>query len=777
MVRKNHGFEFDGACYRVLRGVSVDDDFEVQMQQGPATHVWCIDIDDPFAWPVPFSVSHVSLLPVVDLPLAARNNLNDVEVALRDRAWKLLDGLINSVPFDDLCCDSKRNAAIERYVETLKERAEQARKLGYEADVASKPTLYKWLRRYFQRGLSPAALVPDYSKCGRPQVGVMQLDKALGFRAPEAGSKEDVEVTAGRGAASQRGIATFQMKGVDLDNMRSIVDGYLAKTTRFKLPGAYRELKSRFYSREDGNDDSHHLPEGEYPSLRQFRYFYEKNYDHAERKKHRKSQREIDLNDHPLLGAASAKTRGPGYVYEVDATVLECHVVTDQPPYEIVSKPTLYLITDRWSQLIVGYALTFEKPSWAAALLALLSLYEDKEELCKRYGVKYVKAEWPAHGVVPHQILADRGTDWANNASMAIARDLGSIVDNLPAGQATMKPIVECHHKLVNEQLRKFEPSSDPDANKDVRQKIDYKNEACATEHLMHRYVLEAIRSMNRKVRRNFPSTPAMLSQRVITSPISLWEYGMTSVSGELGTTTEEKARLLLLPKGKGVVTEKGICFEGVYFRSKEAEAARWFDEGHRSSFSVDVSYYPGSVEAIYVHPREKRGGTPHVAYRSARSAQYRGLSFAQVKRFEKLRKQAAAEAQDLNDRIDAEFIATVRPLAEERAKVVKEATKGMSRASRKKNSKANREVALAKGRIENPVVRPLEGDPSAAAASPSRSVPPLHLVTSTPPAGASHHAAATKPSPALASSMSMAARNAAMRAHFLSNHKLAESE
>lgn len=725
-IGRNAVGEFNGRLIRILRAVENPSYGVVRTEGTTNASYWCIDIEDSLAWPFALSMAHLSLLPDVDVPLAARTNLTDVEIDARDRAWALLDRLVQGNCFDDLCDPKKRKAAISAHVEKLRAERDAAARINKKVklDTCSEPTLYSWLRRFFQRGQSPAALVPDYLKCGRAQRDASEMDKVLGFMAPEAELKQNDDITAGRGGVSKRGVPTFQITTVDQDNMRAILREHLASDIRFTVPGAHDELKTKFYSRPDGNGKSHHLPEGEYPSLRQFRYFYEQIYSPKQRKLHRMTQKDFDLTERTQLEAAIQRARGPGYVYEVDATVLECYVVEDEAPYDIIGKPTLYLIVDRWSRLIVGYTLTLENPSWSAALMALLSIFEDKAALCAQYGVEYKEREWPAHEALCQEFLADRGSDWTCDASMAIPAGLGASIANLPAGRADMKPYVENCHRLLNKMLRKFEPSSDPDANTDARQKIDYKGKACARMRDMNRYTLEAIIALNKKQYDDFPRTPEMLSMRVKPNPIELWNYGVEYLTGAPQRVTEDQARLLLLPRGKAGVNEHGIKFKDVYFKSKELAKQGVFDAAVRDTDYVEVSYDPRSVEAIYVHP-PKPSGQVHVATRSSRSAQYANLSFAQVARCEKERKAGKAGASDANGRIHQEFLDKVRPGAEARAELVRVATEGRSRAARTKHSKVKREAGLAKERSSQPTVRPLGGSSSTAPLAPH---PTSHL-------------------------------------------------
>ena len=56
-----------------------------------------------------------------------------------------------------------------------------------------------------------------------------------------------------------------------------------------------------------------------------------------------------------VLGTVLNDCLGVGHLYEIDATIADVYLVSSEDPSKIVGKPTLYLIIDRKSRLIVGF--------------------------------------------------------------------------------------------------------------------------------------------------------------------------------------------------------------------------------------------------------------------------------------------------------------------------------------------------------------------------------------------------------------------------------------
>ncbi|EQD27790.1 HMG-I and HMG-Y DNA-binding domain protein, partial [mine drainage metagenome] len=74
--------------------------------------------------------------------------------AIRDRAWRLIERLVNDRP--NIYVAHRRSALVQSVQECA----------AREGRAISHNTLYGYLRRYWQRGLTPNALLPDYTNCG-----------------------------------------------------------------------------------------------------------------------------------------------------------------------------------------------------------------------------------------------------------------------------------------------------------------------------------------------------------------------------------------------------------------------------------------------------------------------------------------------------------------------------------------------------------------------------------------------------------------------------------
>ncbi len=118
-----------------------------------------------------------------------------------------------------------------------------------ERHGVSHPTIYRYLRRYWERGQTPAALLPDYANSG-----------AKGkIRASSANVKRGRPRKSGLGLNTDAAIrATFH----------AAVARYAATHTQFSRRGAYRQMIEDYFSAREADAQ---------PTFGQFNYWIEKD--------------------------------------------------------------------------------------------------------------------------------------------------------------------------------------------------------------------------------------------------------------------------------------------------------------------------------------------------------------------------------------------------------------------------------------------------------------------------------------------------------------------
>lgn len=211
----------------------------------------------------------------------------------------------------------------------------------------TKATVYKLLRRYWQRGQTPNALIPDYKNSGAPGERRSATGTAKIGRAREYGKGEGTKVTP------------------EIERLfRLTIEKHLLNQKGTKTTVAYRrfvDLFAQYFPR---------IPQEDYPTLRQFRYFYDREYPKAQRLKSRVKAGVYKKDVRPLSSTATSQALGPGSRYEIDATIADIYLVDHHDRQKIIGRPTLYIVIDVFSRMITGFYIGFENPSYVVAMQA-----------------------------------------------------------------------------------------------------------------------------------------------------------------------------------------------------------------------------------------------------------------------------------------------------------------------------------------------------------------------------------------------------------------------
>jgi hypothetical protein len=630
----------DGTTYRLLK---------VLLESNLA---WAISLEDERAWPRPLTWSAISGLEPISKSADPHQELRLTPTAARrrDRAVSALKPLLahEAELFDDT-----------RRCQLLIAHAKQC--------GASLPSLYRWLRMYWCGGQCDDALLPDYHRCGRTSKGV----------------------TVGRGATPQHEKGIYQLTADDLKLFDQLLTRHYFSDERVTLAQTYQKLLERHYSFTDGNGKAYILDVGQHPSLRQFRYYTTSNYPLEFRLRKRRGDKEYELQHRPVLGTVMQDCQGVGHIYEADATISDVYLVATDDVQTIVGKPTSYLIVDRSSRLIVGVYGGLENPSLVCAKQALLSISQDKRELCNRYGVPYDPADWPAHEVYPQMVLVDLG-EWNCREGERLGRNLETKLAFTPAKRADWKPIVESTFKEMRVTLQDGTPGVDTPENAKRRQGRHYERDASLTLHQFMKEKLELIIKHNRTPLRDYPLTTADIREGFVPTPINLWNRGIATRSGLLTRYPFEHVREQLLPRDTASVTEHGIEFKGCLYTCDEALALGWFGQARTGRFKVDVAYDPRLVDNILVYPVGATG-KPMLCNLSMRTDLHRGRSFAEVELYLRAKATFMPDIEQARRQAMADWHAAVQPVNDAARARLASQPKKASRTARRADTKPAR--------------------------------------------------------------------------------------
>jgi hypothetical protein len=151
---------------------------------------------------------------------------------LRESAWTIVGGLVREAP---AIFDARTRGPLVAACRLV--------------HGVSHPTVYRYLRRYWERGQHPDALLPDYANSGAPGK----------TRRANAGIK--------RGRPSKSGLPGLNADAALRDTMRAAAMRYAATHDSFSRRGAYRQMLDEYFGASRGSA----------PSYGQFSYWLERD--------------------------------------------------------------------------------------------------------------------------------------------------------------------------------------------------------------------------------------------------------------------------------------------------------------------------------------------------------------------------------------------------------------------------------------------------------------------------------------------------------------------
>lgn len=619
-------------------------------------------------------------------PLPVLVLVSELERYDREQKINVLAGLELKVPIvPSAAAVSARDIAYERIkpliqtslIFTPSDRNRLIKARAAEVSCAEN-TLMRLLRLYWAGGKTRNALLPNF--LNRGDTGGSTSNRG---RPPKYEKREIYQVTPKDIAIFKNAIETKYLTG--------------KKAT---IQGTFDEMELESYSIVTSENELIPKAPGEAPSIHQFRRYYEKNYSREEVIRLREGDAEFELNHASKLGDAELSIYTAGDNFEIDATIADVYLVFSQDKSRIVGKPTLYFVVDSKTWLIVGFYIGFELPSWPAAQQAIVSIAEDKKALCKRYGVLYRSEDWPAHGVLPKEFTADRGSEFTSKESEKIIDGLEVEVRNLPAKQAKRKAHVECSFKLIQRPMANHVPGYEPPENFRKRQGKHYEQDACLTLDQFTTIILKAIIRFNTSSRDDYPLTSEQTLMGLTPTPCNLWSHEIHTRAGALPRYSSQFIKTSLMSKEFAAVTVEGIRFKNCLYTCPEAIERGWFERAKRKVFKVRVTFDRRLADDILIHD-ELSPGKMFVATLSEKSAHFRKLSFQEVEAITFERERLRREGQQISKRQRFAFHSSVDPMTKEALKEVKQLSKGKSRTARKKDIREQRAVELAQERQE----------------------------------------------------------------------------
>lgn len=532
--------------------------------------------------------------------------------------------------------------------------------------------LYRLLRRYWQRGMTRNALLPDYAKCGGRGKDKKISDKPLGRR------PKNPEL-----ASANAGPETRKL-------FRNAITCFYASNSVFDLTECYHKMLRDFYTDSIINPQNGRqelVVRAGAPSLRQFRYWYKKDNNIFTVTRNR-SPRQYDKDKRGLLGTSTSDAFGPGARYQVDATIADVYLVSRYSRDRIVGRPVVYVLIDVFSHMITGIHAGFEGPSWVGAMEALGNAFLGKVDYCRRFGIDIRPEEWPSVGM-PERLLGDRA-ELAGRMVETLINNFHLHVENTAPYRADWKGLVEQQFRLLPAHFKAYTPGYIQD-DYQLRGGTDYRLDAKLDIDQFTRILIFTVLAYNNShVLTGYPLAPEMINDGISPIPTDMWNWGVVRRSGLLRTYPAEWVRLSLLPSDEATVTTHGIRFFDCSYSCPLAIQEHWFDKARQSgSWKVKISYDPRMMDDIWLHMQPGQHGFTACSM-TDRSRDHRGKSLWEIDQLRQEARNLKSAGRPRQTQGRVALINRVESIVRE-AEAMAPDTTGISNRSRTASIRANR--------------------------------------------------------------------------------------
>lgn len=524
---------------------------------------------------------------------------------VRDNRWEVLEPLVTGENEFKMLFPKERAALIAERAKIKFTHGKNGAEVTY-----GRKSIYKFYYLWLCGGKTMNALFGRYLNSGAPGEDRIQQETKLGR--PSKLSSFTEQPTGAVLTSTWLNIICF---GALLFFNNKSIKGAGKKLTGIKT--AYRNTLRHFCPKGKVRNKKGEweilLPDytkGEVFSPRQFEYQVRKKVESNLQEFFRKrfSERRYKLRFRELKGNSTREAPYPGAIYQIDATIADIYLVSRLNRRHVIGRPTIVVIIDVFSRMIVGMCVRFEREGWNVINLALKNATEDKVPFCKKYGIDISKDDWPVLGLCD-AITGDRGPMLGYNADNLVA-GLKIRVSNLPPYRADWKGIVEQIFRLLNIRVIDQLPGAlNPEKERGDR---DVRLDAVLDINQFTAILIKAVLYHNNHHYMDwYELDKDIVDSNLRPIPRELFLWGLKNRSGKPRYKDSESIRIHLLPGGSATVTRHGIRFKGEFYTCEKAEEENWrFIARNKGTWQVDIAYDPRVPDIIYLRPKD---GSPSV--------------------------------------------------------------------------------------------------------------------------------------------------------------------
>lgn len=452
---------------------------------------------------------------------------------------------------------------------------------------------------------------------------------------------------------------------------RRIIDQHMLKSEqRLSLASAHARLVHEYIASHPGATSN------TAPTLNQFRYFYRNYKSFPEKLRAITPETEYDKDKRALHGTIFDMVDGIGQIYEIDATKPSVYLVSEYDRSQPVGQPTLYVVTDVYSRMIVGVHVAIESAQFELAAASLVNAIADKSEFLATCGDNINPKDWNVSGL-PANVTADNA-ELSGKQIEAFCRSNCVTIGNTKSYRGDQKATVERSIGLVQ---GRTDPVIDARPSAVKLKKEGAKDMRCDASLTLSDYlkiVINAIIDLNSRVLEFAP--PGYPAGRAPT-PNAIWEWCHSVGGGKSYLRRAPKEDLLkrtLMPRFDATVSREGIRTEKITYTCERARELGWFERDRHAPRpkAPRIAIDPANAGKAWLFPTEDT--QPQDAWPctlAAKDKHFEGSPLFEVRAYKNEQSKSAAQAEREHQLIQGKMHAKNEAIAK-KAKANKPKTK-----------------------------------------------------------------------------------------------------
>lgn len=457
----------------------------------------------------------------------------------------------------------------------------------------------------------------------------------------------------GRRAIKQNGTVINQ--GIPItDEIMEDFDPFVDMVRRgLSVPKAFNRYNLVHHLRngEDGGSGVL-VPRDQRPTQNQFRRYVNKVLDRKSKIIGSKGAMEYHNNYRVLTSDTVYGASHPGDIVEIDAWEADVSLLMRGTSDVVISRPTLYLMVDRFTRLICAFSIGYEVNSFIGLSSLFMNLAEEKSEILERYGLEKDESlvSLPSP-FIPNTVVTDNGSDFKSiNFNNFITR-MGISHQIAPPGTGSAKGVVE---RVFGELARDHKDILKGAGLITKDYNSDHHKKACLDLDAYVKLIITAIIKHNYRAMGSYPTKDLeILEKNSVLSPKNLWDYYTEEKLLKPRSILDKNTYFFNLMEQVNVsISRNGIVYKGLYYSPSSDYSLQALQEENKTKH-LDFRIDPRNVDRLYYLKDEVLSWCPINPNKTA-NLKYMGISFKEYEELKKMEKDKIRQGKEFNEHLDA---------------------------------------------------------------------------------------------------------------------------